>query len=199
MIRVKNLRIVTVAVLATLVIGLNLNAMSGAGQPFTTGNTVFDVKKYVGDSAWIENAPIVLASRFKQVRLVNVRSDYKAVSGSNAGAVLGFSVQQEIVDIFGGVEADYSEYPLDFRSTQTGLNFENLKPYRLRLPWGGYEAVVRCVPATAKDCTLAMFWNKTTVGRHDDATFIGVRLNDNAFALIEKHLFEQLNVVKQVA
>ncbi|MEY4367993.1 MAG: hypothetical protein RLZ28_1408 [Actinomycetota bacterium] len=199
MIRVKNLRIVTIAIVASGIIGVNLAAFTSSGDPFTSGNTVFEVKKYVGDSDWIENAPIVLAGRFKHVRLVNVRSDYKAIAESDAGDVVGFSVQKEIVDIFGGVDADFSDYPLDFRSTQTGLNFENLKPYQFRLPWGGYEAEVRCVPATAKDCTLAMFWNKTTVRRHDDATFIGVRLSDSAFALIEKHLFEQLNVVKPIA
>jgi len=195
-IRVKNLRILTIAVVAALVVWANIGAMGDTGQPFATGNTVFDVKKYVGDSDWIENAPIVLGRNFKHVTLINIKSDVKGVTEQQKSSVQGFSVQKEIVDIFGGVDANYSEFPLDFRNTTTGLTLENLKPYQFQLPWEKTEAEVHCVPAVAADCTLALFWNKATVRRNQDATFIGVRLRGNFFGLVEEHLFEQLGAVR---
>ena len=193
----QNLRIGALAIVATLVVGANLSALATSSEPFTTGNSVFDVKKYVADSEWIENAPIVLTSQFKNVRLVNVKSDFNKSAVANE--VEGFSVQQEIIDIFGGVEADYSEYPLDYRATTTLLTPDNLKPFAHRLPWGSFDTEVHCVPAVAKDCSLAMFWDKSTVRRQKLTTFIAVRLRGNTFALVEKQLFDQLNVVKPVA
>ncbi|MEO0024038.1 MAG: hypothetical protein RL196_479 [Actinomycetota bacterium] len=198
MTRIGNWRLLAVLIVAAVGLIANLQALNTQAKPFTTDNTQFEISRYIGDSDWVENAPLILSNYFKTVRITHVRNDM-AVSDTN-NTVRSFGVRDEVVRIFNHAIANYDHFPIDYRNVYVhdragrhkALSKSLLKNYVHKLPFGGKVLGVTCAPKIAKDCTLSIYWNPNTQLRSQDVTFVAVRIENNFFALIERNLLNRL-------
>jgi hypothetical protein len=153
--------------------------------PFSKGYTLFKVSEIVEDYAWVEAAPVVLANHFKHVHVYNVGDVLKN----------GFSFQQELVRIYKTDSVDRSHDPIDLRGkiNFTALNVFKQYPARAQYKGGTLPpdtAPTHCGGRVSKYCAFSIYWDDrfpTT-----SATFVGVRLSDNSYALVEKNLLAKL-------
>ena len=198
--RLKNWRFLAIVAITVAVLGGNALSIATGSRPFTHTNGEFRVNHYIGDSSWVENAPLVLSNHFKKVHLVDVKNVLTVEKGAVNPQVQGFGVQDEIVRIFNHASADYTNYPLDYREVYfdpaTKLHKEitraSLLKYRYWMPSGEGYMNVHCAPLVAKNCTLGLYWDKYKTHRRDSVTFVAVRVHNNFFALIEQNLFNRL-------
>ena len=198
--RLKNWRLAVILLVALGVVAGNAYSLKSGARPFTHTNSEFRVNHYIGDSSWVENAPLILSNHFKSVRLLDVKNVLTVPKGTVGAKVEGFGVQDEIVRIFNHASADYSHSPLDYREVyfdpQTKqhkvITRANLLKYRYWLPSGQGYMNVHCAPLVEHNCTLGLYWNKNKTHRGQDVTFVAVRVHNNFFALIEQNLFNDL-------
>ena len=198
--RLKNWRFSIVILIAITVFSGNILSVVTGARPFTHNNTEFRVNHYIGDSSWVENAPLILSNHFHSVHLLNVRNELTVAPGTVGAKVQGFGVQDEIVRIFNHATADYTDYPLDYRDVYSAapsnkvkvLTRANLFKYRHWLPSGEGYMNVHCAPLVEHNCTLGLYWDPKNTHRGDDVTFVAVRVHKNFFALIEQNLLNKL-------
>ena len=196
----KNWRLALIVLVTLGVLAGNAISLKSGARPFTHTNTEFRVNHYIGDSAWVENAPLILSNHFRKVRLLNVKNVLTVPKGTVGAKVEGFGVQDEIVRIFNHASADYSQSPLDYRDVyfdpQTKkdkvLTRAKLLPYRYWLPSGQGYMNVHCAPLVEHNCTLGLYWDAKLTHRSDSVAFVAVRVHKNFFALIEQQLFNKL-------
>ena len=198
--RLKNWRFAVIVLVCLAVVAGNAYSLKSGARPFTHTNTEFRVNHYIGDAAWVENAPLILSNHFKSVHLKNVKNVLTVPKGTVGAKVEGFGVQDEIVRIFNHATADYTKSPLDYREVYADpqtkqdklITRAKLLKYRYWLPSDHGYMNVHCAPLVEKNCTLGLYWNKKTTHRSDNVTFIAVRVHKNFFALIEENLFNYI-------
>ncbi len=198
--RLKNWRFLAIVLICLGALAGNAYSLKTGARPFTHQNAEFRVNHYIGDSAWVENAPLVLSNYFKSVHLVDVKNDLTVPKGVVNPQVQGFGVQSEIVSIFNHATADYTSYPLDYRNVYFAAPKNNVKlftresllKYRYWLPSGQGYMNVHCAPLVEHNCTLGLYWDPLQTHRGDDVTFVAVRVRESGFALIEQNLFNEL-------
>jgi hypothetical protein len=169
-------------------------------RPFTHASVDFRVAHYIGDAGWVENAPLILSNYFKEVHLLNVKNDLTVPKNAAGVTVQSFGVQSEIVRIFNNATADYSNYPLDYRNVYFAAPNDKVKvltridllKYRHFTPSGEGYMQVHCAPLVGKNCTLGFYWDANLTKRKDRVTFVAVRIQKDAFGLIEQKLFNKL-------
>jgi len=192
-----NWRLVLIALVTLGVLAGNAYSLKSGARPFTHTNTEFRVNHYIGDSSWVENAPLILSNHFRKVRLLDVKNEL-TVKDMKSAKVEGFGVQDEIVRIFNNASADYSHSPLDYREVYFDpatklhkvITREGLLKYRHWLPSGNGYMNVHCAPLVEHNCTLGLYWNPRQTHRHDSVAFVAVRVHNNFFALIEQNLIQ---------
>jgi hypothetical protein len=198
MTRLSNWRLPAVIAIAALGVAGNLAAYETQAKPFTSDGSDFEISRYVGDSDWVENAPLILSNYFKTVRITHVRNDMNVTAANNE--VRSFGVRDEVVRIFNHAIANYDHFPIDYRNVfvhdrngrHKALSKDILKNYVHKLPFGSDELGVTCAPKISKDCTVSIYWNPNTQLRSQAVTFVAVRIEGNFFALIERNLMKRL-------
>jgi hypothetical protein len=196
----RNWRFLVAVIICAVVVAGNAVSIATGGRPFTHNNSEFRVNHYIGDSSWVENAPLILSNHFREVHLLNVRNELTAAKGTVDPKVQGFGVQDEIVRIFNHATADYTNYPLDYRSVYYPVPNDQIKvltPLKLakylhKMPTGEDAMSVHCAPLVRHNCTLGLYWDQHQTHRSDAVTFVAVRVDHNFFALIEQGLFNKL-------
>ncbi len=199
MTRLRNWRLLAVLAIAVLGTVVNLQALNTQAKPFVQGNNEFEIDRYIGDSNWVENAPLILSNYFKTVRITHVRNDMNLTETNNV--VRSFGVRDEVVRIFNHAVANYDHFPIDYREVyihdrngrHKALSRAVLKNYIHKLPFGSNVLNVACAPKISKDCTLSIYWNSNTQLRSQEVTFVAVRVEANFFALIERNLLNRLS------
>ena len=198
--RFKTWRFLGIILICLGVVAANAYSLVTGARPFTKGNAEFRVNHYIGDSSWVENAPLILSNYFKAVHLLNVRNDLTVPKGTVDAQVQSFGVQAEIVSIFNHATADFTKYPLDYRNVFFAapndqvkvLTATRLRPYLHTVPSGETYMSVHCAPLVDNNCRLGLYWDSKATHRSDKVTFVAVRVNRNFFALIEQNLLNKL-------
>jgi hypothetical protein len=198
--RLKNLRFLGIILICLGVVAGNAYSLATGARPFTKGNAEFRVNHYIGDSSWVENAPLILSNYFKAVHLIDVKNDLTVPKGVVNAQVQSFGVQAEIVQIFNHASADFSKYPLDYRNVYFAapnnkikvITTTGLRPYLQDSPSGETYMNVHCAPLVEHNCMLGLYWDTKTTHRSDKVTFVAVRVQRHFFALIEQNLLNKL-------
>ncbi len=181
----KSWRFIALAVVCVVVIANNL-LFSPGKLPFTTSYDKFKVNEMLEDQSWVEVAPLVLKNHFRNVHV------------SNTGVVTknGFGFQREIVRIFNVTKDDPTKQdPIDIRGKITIAELESYKQYPKKptVSFGNMRddmAKTHCAGRSTKYCTFAIYWDASFPTT--SASFVGVRITDNSYALIEEGLLQKV-------
>lgn len=151
---------------------IGINLFSWTEAPIEQNDRPFDVTELLISENWQEAAPIFLAENFENLAVTNVGSEQE----------LGFSFQRELVSGYGEFEVN-RDAPIDLRD----LPSESLELIKLN---SKYEIEPFCdVNEDGKYCDLVISWDQDV---SETAVFIGVRIGETEFALIEQKLLEKI-------
>ena len=159
-----------IVTLALVIFSVNL--LSWSEPPIEKTNRGFDVSELLIADSWQESAPIFLADSFDSISVSNVGSEQE----------LGFSFQRELVSAYGEFEVN-RDAPIDLTQLTdearallaTSTKF-SIEPFCNINPEGKY-------------CPLAIAWDEDA---SESANFVGARVAEAEFALIEQRLLEKL-------
>lgn len=154
-----------------LVIGVLTLLLFPTTQLAVSSNSHDSTASIALEEHWIKGAAPILAANFDSVEITNVNKDVEA----------SFVFDVALGQIY-GIKADYTLAPIDVRAL--GLSSELAKFEKER-------SEVFCNNKDQKYCELILAWPENA---NPDAHFIGLRLEDSLYGIVEIGLAQKLGV-----
>jgi hypothetical protein len=156
---------------ALLAAGLASVVAFGFEEIFVPAGSNYSTAEIALEEHWIKGAAPILAANFESVKITNVNKDVEE----------SFVFDVALGQIY-EIDANYEKPPLDVREL-------NLEPALAEFERERSE--VFCNNKDLKYCELVLAWDDSAPA---NAEFVGLRIADATYALVERGLAERLGV-----